>query len=158
MRVTYKPPRRGRRSSILLVGSQYDLLRVLTANDGEHKVVLKVGDGLRAPVTVPSSHVEFPDDGGYSDPGTTGAANTLDATLTERGSTHEDFKYTASTTQRMLSLAEVTPKWAELTEPQREALHMIFSKIARILNGNPNHKDNWHDIAGYASLVEKELV
>lgn len=40
----------------------------------------------------------------------------------------------------------------------REALDMIFCKIARILNGDPSLVDNWHDIAGYALLVEKELI
>lgn len=40
----------------------------------------------------------------------------------------------------------------------REALDMIFCKIARILNGDPNLINNWHDIAGYATLVEKELI
>ena len=34
---------------------------------------------------------------------------------------------------------------------------MIASKIARIVNGDPDYADNWHDIAGYARLVEKEL-
>jgi len=34
---------------------------------------------------------------------------------------------------------------------------MIFCKIARILNGDPNLIDNWHDIAGYAKLVEMEI-
>lgn len=39
----------------------------------------------------------------------------------------------------------------------KETLDMIFVKIARILNGDPNLIDNWHDIAGYARLVEIEL-
>lgn len=34
---------------------------------------------------------------------------------------------------------------------------MIQHKIARILNGGKSHVDNWHDIAGYATLVENEL-
>ncbi|WP_257617167.1 hypothetical protein [Campylobacter pinnipediorum] len=34
---------------------------------------------------------------------------------------------------------------------------MIAHKIARILAGNPNYKDHWDDIAGYATLVSKEL-
>jgi hypothetical protein len=38
---------------------------------------------------------------------------------------------------------------------QREALDMILHKIARIVNGNPNETDHWHDIAGYATLVEQ---
>jgi hypothetical protein len=35
---------------------------------------------------------------------------------------------------------------------------MIQHKIARILNGDPTYTDNWHDIAGYATLVEQHLL
>lgn len=34
---------------------------------------------------------------------------------------------------------------------------MIFNKVARILNGNPNYADSWVDIAGYAKLVSDRL-
>ena len=34
---------------------------------------------------------------------------------------------------------------------------MIFHKIGRIVNGDPNYADSWHDIAGYAKLVEDRL-
>jgi hypothetical protein len=44
-----------------------------------------------------------------------------------------------------------------LNPSQREALDMIQHKIGRILAGNPNHHDHWHDIAGYATLVANEL-
>ena len=39
------------------------------------------------------------------------------------------------------------------TDTHLEALHMIFHKIGRLVNGNPNHRDSWVDIAGYAQLV-----
>lgn len=38
-----------------------------------------------------------------------------------------------------------------------EALDMICSKIARIVNGDPTYVDNWIDIAGYATLVANRL-
>lgn len=40
---------------------------------------------------------------------------------------------------------------------QAEALDMIFTKIARILNGDPHYADSWIDIAGYAKLVANRL-
>lgn len=40
---------------------------------------------------------------------------------------------------------------------QKHALTMIAEKLSRITNGDPNIIDNWHDIAGYATLVEREL-
>lgn len=45
----------------------------------------------------------------------------------------------------------------ELAVDQVEALEMIAHKIARVLNGNPNHKDHWDDMAGYATLVADRL-
>jgi hypothetical protein len=39
----------------------------------------------------------------------------------------------------------------------QESLDMICHKMARILNGNPYHFDSWHDIIGYARLIESEL-
>lgn len=35
---------------------------------------------------------------------------------------------------------------------EREALTMIATKLARIIN-NPHHADSWRDIAGYCNLV-----
>lgn len=45
----------------------------------------------------------------------------------------------------------------DLDPDQREALEMIAHKIARILNGDPNYADSWHDVAGYATLVADRL-
>ena len=47
--------------------------------------------------------------------------------------------------------------WKSLSEVQKEALEMIQHKIGRILAGNPDHKDHWDDIAGYAKLVSDRL-
>ena len=44
--------------------------------------------------------------------------------------------------------------WQKLDFVKRQALSVIAAKIARILNGDPEYKDNWHDIQGYAKLVE----
>ena len=42
----------------------------------------------------------------------------------------------------------------DLPHTHRMALYMIASKMARIVNGDFNHLDGWHDIGGYAKLVE----
>ena len=47
---------------------------------------------------------------------------------------------------------------SNLSVTQKESLDMIFSKISRILNGDANHIDSWHDICGYAKLIEEELI
>ena len=41
--------------------------------------------------------------------------------------------------------------------PHRMALYMIASKMARIVNGDFNSIDGWHDIGGYSKLIEDLL-
>lgn len=79
--------------------------------------------------------------------------------LAAREHTHGNFEATALIAQRFKDVARSTPNWgAKLTDVQREALEGVFTKIARILSGNPNQKDHWSDVAGYAHLVEERLL
>lgn len=82
----------------------------------------------------------------------------VNATLNERGSRYGDFAGHARITQGIKQVFVDSPKWRILTPSQKEALDMVAHKIGRILNGDPNYGDSWHDIAGYATLVEQELV
>lgn len=83
----------------------------------------------------------------------------LSATLLDRRSKYGDFREEAQVTQCLKRVMQQAPNWIKrrLNDSQTEALEMIATKIARILNGDPNHADNWHDIAGYARLVEDRL-
>ena len=83
--------------------------------------------------------------------------NGIEKTLQERGSTYGEFPNVAYTSQTLRSCMTEFDGWDRLNDTQREALTVIAQKIARILNGNPDYLDNWHDIAGYATLVEKSL-
>lgn len=76
-------------------------------------------------------------------------------TLTERGSRYGDFANHARVTQSIMTAIATSPNWRELPAVHRQALTVIADKIARILTGDPNYEDNWHDIQGYARLVEK---
>ena len=82
--------------------------------------------------------------------------NNLEQTLADRAKTHGDFSSHAAISQQMKQIL-VVYGYDKFTPEQRESLEMICHKIARILNGNPNTHDHWHDIAGYATLVAKEL-
>ena len=94
-----------------------------------------------------------------------GALSSGDSTvqlLNERGKTHGDFTLHAAVTQAIKNLYNApfqvgtdchSTNWNRLNTVQREALEMIAHKIGRILAGNPNFKDHWDDIAGYAKLV-----
>jgi Domain of unknown function (DUF6378) len=47
--------------------------------------------------------------------------------------------------------------WNDMSCMQREAIDMILHKVSRIVNGDPNYKDSWTDIIGYAKLIEDTL-
>lgn len=80
----------------------------------------------------------------------------IDKTLNERQHTHGDFKTNAACSQALKKVC-LAHNSTDLTHVQQEAVDNICQKLARILTGNPNHVDNWHDIAGYATLAEREL-
>lgn len=81
----------------------------------------------------------------------------INSTLGERARTHGHFKSHAQICQCLTGFARSSHGWHSLNDVQRESLEMVFHKIARILNGNPNVHDHWHDIAGYATLAAKEI-
>lgn len=83
----------------------------------------------------------------------------IEDTLAERSKTHGNFQGHADISQRLKAILRVyeAERGCDLDQDQREALEMICHKIARILNGNPNTRDHWHDIAGYATLVAERL-
>lgn len=81
----------------------------------------------------------------------------INDTLKERGKTHGDFRENSRLSQAFKNVIRTGVNYPELTDVQLEALHMIVHKISRILSGNQNHADAWHDIAGYATLVEEQL-
>lgn len=75
--------------------------------------------------------------------------------LTERGATHGNFTDHAEATQAIkLAILNTTCRpWLDFTAAQREAMDMIAHKLGRILAGDPDFRDHWADIAGYATLV-----
>ena len=81
----------------------------------------------------------------------------VNETLKERNSTHGDYTVHARITQDLMRVMVAGPNWLTLKDTQRESLHMIAHKIGRILAGDPDHIDSWHDIAGYSVLIENEL-
>jgi len=82
----------------------------------------------------------------------------LEDTLAERGSRYGAFKEHARITQNIKSAMADSPNWTDISPSQMECLEMIAHKVGRILNGDPNYHDSWHDISGYAKLVADELL
>lgn len=92
-------------------------------------------------------------------------ASSVEATLAQRGSRYGDFTDHAELCQKLKDtmMTMSVPDnggmlaWNKLSDVQKQALEVIADKIARILVGDPNYDDNWHDIQGYAKLVEDRL-
>lgn len=96
----------------------------------------------------------------------------VQATLDERGSRYGDFSDHARLCVQLKdtlrfhwqnktlvatgSEIQIHP-WVHLSAVQQQAIEVICDKLARILNGDPYYADNWHDIQGYAKLVEDRL-
>ena len=78
-------------------------------------------------------------------------------TLEERGKNYGKFKDHAQLSQTLKEFVRQPSGYENLSDSMKESLDMIMHKIARIINGDPTHVDSWHDISGYATLVEKEL-
>ena len=85
------------------------------------------------------------------------AAAELLSVLAERGAIHGDFSDDAVASQSIKAAIRAGKNWGSLSDPQMEALEQIATKIGRILSGDPNHKDHWLDIQGYARLVSEQL-
>lgn len=84
------------------------------------------------------------------------SVNTL---LQERALQYGTFVSLAKTAQEFKSVLyrELGSRNKRLADDQSEALDMIMTKIARVINGDANHVDTWNDIAGYAKLVAERL-
>ena len=83
----------------------------------------------------------------------------ITATLEERGKRYGEFMGHAEVTmdlKRAIYKHQALRKRL-LRDDQQEALDMICHKIGRIINGDPDYADSWHDIAGYAQLVADRL-
>lgn len=78
--------------------------------------------------------------------------------LAERAKTHGEYSTTARVIQELKYVAESGPMWHTLTHTQRESVHMILHKVGRVVSGNPNIRDHWDDIAGYAKLTSDRIA
>ena len=88
----------------------------------------------------------------------------IDKTIEDRGKRYGDWKNHAQISQDIQNA--IIKGWfqrgdgkdfSELPAYITEAITMIANKLGRIINGDPYYDDSWRDIAGYATLVVKEL-
>lgn len=82
----------------------------------------------------------------------------IESTLEERGVRYGSFYDRASIAQNLQDVMRKCEGWDLLAPDQKQALTVIADKVARMLNGQPDYRDNWHDIVGYAKLVDDRLA
>lgn len=78
----------------------------------------------------------------------------IELTLQARGQKYGDYDHMATCAQR---IKEAMGPRANMSAAQRESLDAIATKIARLCCGDPNDRDSWHDVQGYAKLAEDRL-
>lgn len=79
-------------------------------------------------------------------------------TIKARESVYGPFAVHAKAEQDIKRAAMSQPGWEKLNDVQKSAAEMIIHKLARVLNASADYTDNWHDISGYASLAEQEII
>jgi len=85
---------------------------------------------------------------------------TIEETLKERGAVYGDYKGGSELRASILEIIE--NRHLEVTGRPMKPVDSIYifdivNKLSR-LSVTPNHLDTWHDIAGYAKLVEDTLI
>lgn len=85
--------------------------------------------------------------------------SSTESLLGARATTHGTFCVTARLSQALKrTLAEhARDVGKDFTDDQWEALEMVATKLARIVSGDPDTREHWDDIAGYATLVSDRL-
>lgn len=81
----------------------------------------------------------------------------INKTLEERGARYGKFINQSEYCQQLKEIFQTSPNWKKMESDKKECLDMIANKIGRILNGDHNYADSWHDIVGYAKLVEDRI-
>lgn len=83
----------------------------------------------------------------------------VERTLQDRGQKYGKFSGHAEVSQdlKLVIRTHLKHRGKILALDQQEALEMICHKIARIINGDADYIDSWHDIAGYSTLIVQRL-
>ena len=78
-------------------------------------------------------------------------------TLGQREGRYGEYVNVAATAQQLKETLRSGASWIMMEAYMQESLDLIANKLARIVNGDPFYDDSWHDVGGYAKLVEIEL-
>lgn len=82
----------------------------------------------------------------------------VEATLAERGETYGDFGEGCRAWAGMMEIATANYRkehGVEMPEIDRVHISYMFMKLLRLFI-SPRHEDSWHDLSGYARLIETD--
>ena len=79
-------------------------------------------------------------------------------TLDQRENRYGEYVNVSETAQLLKNVLRTSTSWGIMEPYMQESLDLIANKLARICNGDPFYDDSWHDVGGYAKLVEIELA
>ena len=82
---------------------------------------------------------------------------TVKKMIATRQGTHGVMRDSSVFVQEVKVLMRHQLNWPKMEAYQREALDMILHKIARILYGDPNFREHWDDVAGYAERAARTI-
>jgi hypothetical protein len=81
----------------------------------------------------------------------------IESTLEERGKRYGTFEDNGEIAQSLKDVLTRGREWDNMPLHHKEALHMICSKMSRIVTADFSYDDNYRDIIGYATLILNEL-
>ena len=79
-------------------------------------------------------------------------------TLDQREIRYGEYRKVSGTAQFLKDILRAGDSWNGMEPYMQESLDLICNKLARIVNGDPFYDDSWHDVGGYAKLVEIEIA
>lgn len=82
---------------------------------------------------------------------------TIAETLKDREAKYGDFREVSKRTHGVMSVLRIDPEAHKFRHEQYQAIYMIAMKLARIYCGDQDHRDSWHDIAGFSTLIAESL-
>ena len=86
------------------------------------------------------------------------SAPDINDTIAARDAAHGGLDRVAYVSQAIKAAFADSNNRSSMPDDMCEALDMIAHKLARILTGDMDNFDSWHDVAGYATCVANRLA
>lgn len=81
----------------------------------------------------------------------------IDITLEQRGNRYGEYVNVSRVSQELKATVRSGESWSMMDDDMKESIDLICNKLSRIVNGDSWYHDSWHDVIGYARLVEERI-